>query len=78
MAHERKTKHSYKKTHKTIQAALVKDNENIVAKMVVNMKRVEIPFFFPADVPSLIIISATLLQVPLWALGLSPRIWHII
>lgn len=49
-----------KKLYKIIYVVLVKDNENIVVKMVVNMKRVEILFFFLVDVLFLIIIFVIL------------------
>lgn len=53
-------KYLYKKIYKIIYVVLVKDNENIVVKMVVNMKRVEILFFFLVDVLFLIIIFVIL------------------
>lgn len=60
MVYEWKIKYLYKKIYKIIYVVLVKDNENIVVKMVVNMKRVEILFFFLVDVLFLIIIFVIL------------------
>lgn len=61
MVYEWKMKYLYKKIYKIIYVVLVKDNENIkVVKMVVNIKRVEILFFFLVDVLFLIIIFVIL------------------
>lgn len=49
-----------KKIYKIIYVVLVKDNVIIFVKMVVNMKRVEILFFFLVDVLFLIIIFVIL------------------